>query len=181
MQTQPPHLPVENQINLNKSSASSPTAPALSLFNTQGRISRLTFLAWNGVVAIIVFILMAMVTFIAPSLIEVMFTYHDSWGLNLIALVINLGFICIYIMIAIKRLHDVNQSGWLALLILVPLLNLIFSLYLIFMPGTAGENKYGPSRSPLGWEVMLGWTMVVFMCFALLISLTAITQILAML
>jgi uncharacterized membrane protein YhaH (DUF805 family) len=38
----------------------------------------------------------------------------------------------------IRRLHDINQSGWLSLLIFVPLINFLFVLALVFWPG---KNK----------------------------------------
>lgn len=45
--------------------------------------------------------------------------------------------------ISIKRLHDVNRSGFFLLLAVVPLINL-YLLFLYISPGTAGPNKYGP-------------------------------------
>ena len=50
--------------------------------------------------------------------------------------------------IAVKRLHDLDKSGWYYLLVLVPLVNLILGLCLLFVPGTRGSNEYGPD--PLG-------------------------------
>jgi len=44
---------------------------------------------------------------------------------------------------AIKRLHDINMSGWYWLVFLIPVANLIFGLYVIFKDGTPGPNKYG--------------------------------------
>jgi len=43
----------------------------------------------------------------------------------------------------VKRLHDINMSGWYWLLFFIPLINLIFGLYLLFKIGTNGANKYG--------------------------------------
>lgn len=44
----------------------------------------------------------------------------------------------------VRRLHDIGQSGPLALLALVPFVSLIFYLYLQFAPGHAEPNQYGP-------------------------------------
>lgn len=44
----------------------------------------------------------------------------------------------------VKRLHDLNQSGWLSLLQLIPLVNFVFGLYILFSGGTKGSNKFGP-------------------------------------
>ena len=46
-------------------------------------------------------------------------------------------------MLAIRRLHDLNKSGWWTLIFLIPYVNLIFSLYVWFAPGTKGVNRYG--------------------------------------
>ncbi len=38
--------------------------------------------------------------------------------------------------LVINRLHDLNQSGWLSLLILIPIVQLAFFVYLALWPGT---------------------------------------------
>ena len=43
----------------------------------------------------------------------------------------------------IKRLHDINLSGWYVLLGLIPIVGNIFGLYVIFKDGTPGPNQYG--------------------------------------
>lgn len=47
-------------------------------------------------------------------------------------------------LLAIQRAHDFNQTGWLSVLVLVPLVSLIFW----FIPGTKDENQYGPPPPP---------------------------------
>lgn len=43
----------------------------------------------------------------------------------------------------IKRLHDMNMSGWLMLIALIPVLNYILAIGLIIVPGTKEKNKFG--------------------------------------
>lgn len=43
----------------------------------------------------------------------------------------------------VKRLHDVDKSGWLILLCFVPIANLVLGLYMLFADGTVGPNSYG--------------------------------------
>ena len=43
----------------------------------------------------------------------------------------------------IRRLHDMEQSGWLALLSFIPLVNVLLFFVLLFAPGTPGPNKHG--------------------------------------
>ena len=46
-------------------------------------------------------------------------------------------------LLTIRRLHDLDKSGWLYLIMLVPIINLIFLVYLLFVKGTVGSNRYG--------------------------------------
>lgn len=62
---------------------------------------------------------------------------------GMIALVI-LGVIIPLIAVQVRRLHDQDKSGFLALLNLIPYLGFLVVLVLMCVPGTEGENKYGP-------------------------------------
>ena len=53
-----------------------------------------------------------------------------------------LGLIIPAIAVGVRRLHDLDKSGWWYLLGLVPLLGLIL-LYWFCLPGTPGPNQYG--------------------------------------
>ena len=45
---------------------------------------------------------------------------------------------------SVKRLHDLNKSGWWLLLNFVPLLgSIILEILLSFIPGTKGANDFG--------------------------------------
>lgn len=43
----------------------------------------------------------------------------------------------------IRRLHDVNLSGWFLLIAVVPVLGALVLLFLLCMPSDKGENKFG--------------------------------------
>ncbi len=45
--------------------------------------------------------------------------------------------------VSVRRLHDVNMSGWLLLVAIIPGGSLLI-LVLACVPGTQGGNKYGP-------------------------------------
>jgi uncharacterized membrane protein YhaH (DUF805 family) len=43
----------------------------------------------------------------------------------------------------IKRLHDINKSGWWTLIHLIPIIgSLLLTVVLSFVPGTKGKNQY---------------------------------------
>ena len=46
--------------------------------------------------------------------------------------------------VTIRRLHDLDKSGWFLLIVFVPLIGGIWFLVLLFSEGTIGRNKYGP-------------------------------------
>jgi uncharacterized membrane protein YhaH (DUF805 family) len=49
------------------------------------------------------------------------------------------------IMIVIKRWHDLGKSGWLTLLLLIPIAGFFIALYLLFAKGTDADNEFGPN------------------------------------
>lgn len=50
----------------------------------------------------------------------------------------------VFVPLCVRRLHDVNISGWFVLLLLVPVVNLIAVLLGIGVKGSAGDNRFGP-------------------------------------
>ena len=48
------------------------------------------------------------------------------------------------IMLVIRRLHDLNRPTWWIVGHFIPIVNVAFSLYLLFAKGTEGPNQYGP-------------------------------------
>jgi uncharacterized membrane protein YhaH (DUF805 family) len=70
----------------------------------------------------------------------------------------------ISIMFGKRRLNDLNRSGWWFLLFLIPLVNLIFAIYILFFPGTGGDNNFGPAPVANSTGVLiLGWMFPVLM------------------
>jgi uncharacterized membrane protein YhaH (DUF805 family) len=49
------------------------------------------------------------------------------------------------IAVSIRRLHDINKSGWWMLIALVPLVGGIVLLVLMCIEGDPGPNLYGPN------------------------------------
>lgn len=47
--------------------------------------------------------------------------------------------------LGVRRLHDVGKSGWMLLLILIPIVGAIWIFVLSVMDSDSGENKYGPN------------------------------------
>jgi uncharacterized membrane protein YhaH (DUF805 family) len=105
-----------------------------SLFSFESRIKRSTF--WKIIIPVLLISLGLSIVFEAEG---------DPQGLllSIAGLILSVPLVWVLYAAYIKRLHDLGKNGWYALLVLVPLINLLFILYLGFVPGNTGVNKYG--------------------------------------
>jgi uncharacterized membrane protein YhaH (DUF805 family) len=69
-------------------------------------------------------------------------------GIQVISGLFSLAVLLPGIAIAIRRLHDLDRSGWWIFLILIPLVGAIILLIWFCTRGTDGPNRFGPD--PLG-------------------------------
>jgi uncharacterized membrane protein YhaH (DUF805 family) len=106
------------------------------LFSSQGRIPRSYF--WYYIFSMIALRIIA-------NVIDVTFGSYDvDTGYGLFSILVFLINIISIFFVIIKRCHDLNWSGWNALLIFVPLGNFVALIYWGFIKGTLDNNKYGP-------------------------------------
>ncbi len=47
--------------------------------------------------------------------------------------------------VSVRRMHDIGKSGWMLLVVLIPLVGWIWLIVLYARKGDVGDNKYGPS------------------------------------
>jgi uncharacterized membrane protein YhaH (DUF805 family) len=67
----------------------------------------------------------------------------------IIYVIYGLALIIPSIAVGIRRLHDINRTGWWILIALVPLVGLIVLLVFYATAGDRGTNRYGPEPIPL--------------------------------
>lgn len=110
-----------------------------TFFSFRGRVRRTTyFLQSFGVFIgfLVFFVIIALMT--GNLLLE------DSWESSLFGFIFSLGLTIVHSFIFVKRLHDLNLSAWFYWINLIPLVNILFSLYVLFGRGSVGSNDYGP-------------------------------------
>ncbi|KXO80158.1 hypothetical protein AYL20_04745 [Acinetobacter venetianus] len=143
-------------------------------FSASGRFGRLSYLGWNMLLVVFVFILGIIAAFLVPAFSS------SSTGSSLyvfggLFVIVYIAMIYFSFIFSIRRLHDRNQTGWLSLLALLPLINLFFFIYLSCAKGDETANNYGSPRITQGWEKVLGWVyIVIFPLSILAIAATAI-------
>jgi uncharacterized membrane protein YhaH (DUF805 family) len=65
-------------------------------------------------------------------------------GIQVISTLFSLAVLLPGIAIAVRRLHDLDRSGWWVLLALIPLIGAIILLIWFCSRGTDGPNRFGP-------------------------------------
>jgi uncharacterized membrane protein YhaH (DUF805 family) len=107
--------------------------------NFRDRASRSEYWFW------ILFIVLAD---IVTSLIDATLDIHFVTGVfGLVTIVPNIS-------VAVRRLHDLDRTGWWLLIGFIPLVGWIILLIWYCTRGTAGPNRFGPD--PLGLGAMSG-------------------------
>jgi len=46
--------------------------------------------------------------------------------------------------VIVRRLHDIDRSGWWSLILVIPLIGPIVILVFMCLDGTSGNNRFGP-------------------------------------
>jgi uncharacterized membrane protein YhaH (DUF805 family) len=65
-------------------------------------------------------------------------------GVGLLNAAVALGLLLPVLAVSVRRLHDVDRSGWWYLIILIPLIGIIVLLVWFVTRGTSGPNRFGP-------------------------------------
>ena len=115
-------------------------------FSSNGRIARLSYFLYGLILGVV-----GAVFAIAFKFME---EHSSSANAGSPADVLLMVFALVYIVLLIvivycsivmmiKRLHDLDMSGWFTLLSMIPIVGLIFYIYLLFAKGTPGPNRFG--------------------------------------
>ena len=108
----------------------------IKLFSSEGRIGRVRYIGYTFGLTILI----AMVVGMAAALLGAA-SPSVAFGVGAVGYI---AIIVVQILLTIQRSHDMNVTGWLCLISLIPLAALVFWL----VPGTRGENNYGKPPPP---------------------------------
>ena len=138
-----------------------------------GRFGRLSMIGWQSFLNLSVFLaVIALSLFTGIFNLNAMAFSHNIIDILLsftgfFYLVLVVSYLYFSLLIAVRRLHDLNKSGWLILLFFVPVIQFFFILYLLIAPGTRGNNSYGMPRTTALWEKILAWLVILLTVLSL--------------
>lgn len=132
--------------------AQSAQPPRRKFFSVNGRLGRVRYITYclAAIITISLFMLLAGYALSNGATRAAYLIYN---GASVALLYITLPII--FAVLTIRRTHDFNWRGWLAVLLLIPKANIVVWLIFCAIPGTKDENDYGarPEPDPSGMTV----------------------------
>lgn len=144
-------------------------------YSANGRFNRSRYLVYSFLMIIPGIIIGIIAAFMMPGLIDsdpdaIAQLFSGGFLFLMVPLIIALAVLAIIFMI--KRLHDINLSGWwsIAFLVLsaIPVIGMLAYLFLYLKPGDTETNRFGPPGPPNSTALQVGawicgilWALVV--------------------
>lgn len=127
-------------------------AHPIKLWSWKGRIGRIRYLAYNAAAYFCIFIpfnllLGIFVGIAARGQSDLNLDWVPLIGVVPAAIIFSI-FSTLQL---IKRCHDLGLTGWFSLVSLLPVINVIFFLVVIFKAGQKDSNEYGPPPPSNRW------------------------------
>ena len=77
----------------------------------------------------------------------------DDWfGIEVLRMLAGYIVLLPSVAVAVRRLHDTGRSGWLYLLLLIPLVGSIILLVFLCQDSQPGSNQYGPNPKEYSFQ-----------------------------
>ena len=91
------------------------------------------------------FVLFNIIVTIVLSVIDRLIgTFSGASNIGILSGIYGLAVLIPTLAVTVRRLHDIDRTGWWILLGLIPLIGTIVLLVFYLTPGTPGSNRYGP-------------------------------------
>jgi type IV pilus assembly protein PilA len=132
------------------------------LFGVSGRIGRVRYIAYSIAVSVL--------ALLGTAVVAGVVALFDTDAAIVVGVI---GYVAVFVvgfLPAIQRSHDMNVTGWLSLIQLVPFGVLVFWL----APGTRGENNYGKQPPPNGAGVIVVACILPFIAIVGILAAIAI-------
>lgn len=85
----------------------------------------------------------ALFSFVGSIILNVIDAALFGANATILSLLWSLALLIPSIAVGVRRLHDLDKSGWWLLLALIPLIGALVLIYWFVQRGTEGDNQYG--------------------------------------
>ena len=143
-----------------------------SMFSPKGRAGRLRYFIYGAGFAFLLSFTMGLLSGIIAAIGKA--SGFTTGAIEILPIAAYFVLMTVTIIFMIKRLHDLNWSGWISLLSVVPFINIVLGLILLFAPGNSGPNKYGPPPKPENNAVAIIFATLLLVAFVGIIAAVAI-------
>ncbi len=91
------------------------------------------------------FVLFNIIVGVVLALIDMLIgTFSAASNIGLLSGIYSLAVLIPTLALWVRRLHDIDRTGWWIFINLIPLIGTIVLLVFALTPGTPGSNRYGP-------------------------------------
>ena len=90
------------------------------------------------------FVLFNIIISIVLAVVDTMVGTQTGMGIGILSTVYSLAVLIPAIAVSVRRMHDINKSGWWVLIVFVPFVGWLILLIMALIAGTTGDNAYGP-------------------------------------
>ena len=113
------------------------------IFSMRGRIGRVRYVAYSMLGNLVLMFAAMLLAIVAVGLLDLNEDSEET--MMIFAVVAYIPMVIYSVMVMKRRANDLDRSGWISMLMLVPVVNIIFSFYLLLVKGTQGRNRFGPA------------------------------------
>ncbi|MDH5650144.1 MAG: DUF805 domain-containing protein [Gammaproteobacteria bacterium] len=159
MATVNPYATPEASLELGLKRSKSDEYDETPIWSPKGRFGRAAFIHYSMVFGILIMVVY-MILFIGIGGGIAALGADDGQAFAAagpVIFILNLLVLPVTFILLIRRLHDLNWSGWMSLLIFIPLVNLVIYVPALFFRGVDGVNDYGPPRRYVGYHAIAVW------------------------
>jgi uncharacterized membrane protein YhaH (DUF805 family) len=97
------------------------------------------------------FVLFSVIVSLVLSAIDALLgTFSYSTNVGLLGGIYGLAIIVPSVAVSVRRLHDIDRTGWWVPISLVPVIGTVVLLVFAASDGTPGENRFGPNPKASG-------------------------------
>lgn len=151
------------------------------IFSTGQRLGRVRYLAYSALSSIALGVLLMLM--VGMDALALSGTGELGAGMpvfSILAIVLYyVASVVIGVILGVRRLHDLDKSGWFWLLFLVPIVNIGMAIYVLFFPGSPEANRFGAKPQPntaLTWIAGLAFPLISIIGIIAAVALPAYQQ-----